>query len=111
MTAAGDYGSDDDTSEFYPADYSYSYNNLIAVAATDSSGNLASYSSYGPNSVALAAPGWDTLTTTPDDTYTYYSGTSMAAAEVTGAMALVWGEHTTWTYTQVINAVLKSVDP
>jgi subtilisin family serine protease len=109
VTASGDNGTNNDTSAFYPADYQY--NNLVAVAATDQNGNLASYSNYGPNSVALAAPGSSILTTTPNDTYTYYTGTSMAAAEVTGAMALVWGEHPSWTYTEVIDAVLNSVDP
>jgi subtilisin-like proprotein convertase family protein len=39
------------------------------------------------------------------------SGTSMAAPMVTGVLALVWSEHPNWSYQQVINQVLSTVDP
>ena len=59
VAAAGNNGTDDDNSStfFSPASYSVDYPNLISVAATDSNGDLASFSNYGVASVQLAAPG------------------------------------------------------
>ncbi|HZW31329.1 MAG TPA: S8 family serine peptidase, partial [Isosphaeraceae bacterium] len=57
VAAAGNNGSDDDTNFFAPASYSAQYPNVITVAATDSNGNLASWSNYGVGTVQLAAPG------------------------------------------------------
>jgi subtilisin family serine protease len=61
--AAGNSNEDNDVSPQYPA--SYDSENIIAVAATDSSDNKASFSSYGLTSVDLAAPGVDILSTIP----------------------------------------------
>ncbi len=108
VAAAGNNASDNDTVPQYPA--SYSYNNVIAVAATDQNNNLAYFSDYGPNTVAIAAPGVSILTTTPGNTYTYYSGTSLAAPYVSGALALVWSLHPNWAYTQVIADVMNNTD-
>jgi subtilisin family serine protease len=56
VAAAGNDGTNDDGStKNYPS--SYALPNIIAVAATDSSDNLASFSNYGTTSVHLAAPG------------------------------------------------------
>lgn len=45
VAAAGNNGSDNDTTSFYPA--SYPESNVIAVAATDSSDGMAYFSNYG----------------------------------------------------------------
>jgi subtilisin family serine protease len=108
VAAAGNNGSNDDITPEYPANYAY--NNVISVAATDQNNNIASFSDYGGHSVSLAAPGAYILSTAPGNTYEYYSGTSMAAPLVTGALALVWSIHPTWTYTQVINDLLNNTD-
>ncbi|HTU20801.1 MAG TPA: S8 family serine peptidase, partial [Gemmataceae bacterium] len=105
VTAAGNEGNNDDSAPDYPASLSTSLNSVVAVAATTNTNQLASFSNYGPNSVELAAPGVNILGTLPDNQYGDMSGTSMATPEVAGAMALVWGLHPTWTYTQVINQV------
>jgi subtilisin family serine protease len=110
VAAAGNESANDDATADYPASFSQSLNNVVAVAATDSSDHLASFSNWGPHSVDLAAPGVNILSTLPNGQYGAMSGTSMATPEVTGALALVWGLHPNWSYTQVINQVLNSVD-
>lgn len=69
----------------YPAYYS----NCIAVAATDSDDHVASWSSQG-DWVDVAAPGVDIYSTSPGDKYSYKSGTSMAAAHVSGLAGLLF---------------------
>jgi len=60
VCAAGNGGSDvtgdnNDLLPTYPA--SYNLDNILSVAATDETDNLASFSNYGASSVHLAAPG------------------------------------------------------
>ena len=108
VAAAGNNGSNDNVTAEYPA--SYSFNNVVSVAATDQNNNIASFSDYGSTTVSIAAPGLSIASTAPGNTYEYYTGTSMAAPLVTGALALVWSIHPTWTYTQVIADVLDNTD-
>jgi subtilisin family serine protease len=113
VAAAGNNGTNNDTTAQYPADYREG--NVVSVAATDWNDKLASYSNYGPTTVDLAAPGsyiYSTYPTNLDSSnpYRWYSGSSMAAPEVAGALALVWGLHPSWSYNQVISDVLGSVD-
>lgn len=61
--AAGNEGDNADTTPHYPA--AYDLNNIISVAATDSSDQLAYFSNYGATSVDLAAPGVNILSTVP----------------------------------------------
>ncbi len=107
VAAAGNEGSNNDTNPAYPS--GFPLNNIVAVAASDQNNHLAGFSNYGAHSVDLAAPGVNILSTLPGNNYGTLSGTSMATPHVTGALALVWGEHPTWTYTQVINQVLNTV--
>jgi thermitase len=69
----------------YPAYYP----NCLAVAATDSSDCLASWSSWG-DWVDLVAPGVDIYSTLPHGQYGSKSGTSMAAAHVSGLAGLLF---------------------
>ena len=73
------------TKVVYPAYYS----NCIAVAATDSNDCVASWSSQG-DWVDVAAPGVDIYSTLPGNKYGYKSGTSMAAAHVSGLAGLLF---------------------
>jgi subtilisin family serine protease len=68
----------------YPA----RYDDVIAVAATDSADNRACFSSTGP-AVEVAAPGDIILSTYPSGQFAYGSGTSMASPHVAGAAALL----------------------
>src|SRR5262249_20001545 len=55
VAAAGNGARNIDLVPQYPS--SFPVDNIVAVAATDANDNLANFSNYGPNTVALAAPG------------------------------------------------------
>jgi thermitase len=103
VAAAGNGGS---SSPQYPAYYT----NCIAVAATDSSDRLASFSQYG-SWVDIAAPGVGILSTIPNSRYASYDGTSMACPHVAGAAAVLWSHNPRLTNTQLRAALETNVDP
>ncbi len=82
VAAAGNSGPGANTVN-YPAKYS----EVIAVAATDSSDGVPSWSSRGPE-VDIAAPGASINSTYYRNTYKVLSGTSMASPHVAGTVAL-----------------------
>ena len=87
VAAAGNEASDADVHPHYPSGYSLA--NVISVAATDQNDSLAGFSNFGSQRVLLGAPGVGILSTTPNNTYLSFSGTSMATPHVTGAAALL----------------------
>lgn len=82
VAAAGNDGPDSNS-----VDYPARYPEVIAVSAVDSNGQVAYWSSRGPE-VDLAAPGVNINSTWNNDFYNTISGTSMAAPHVTGTVAL-----------------------
>lgn len=88
IAAAGNSAQNADTTPHYPAGYDLP--GIVAVASTDRNDNLSSFSTYGPTTVDVAAPGSAILSTLPGNTYGSLSGTSMATPHVAGAAGLIW---------------------
>ncbi|HEX8424638.1 MAG TPA: S8 family serine peptidase, partial [Pyrinomonadaceae bacterium] len=92
VAAAGNGGGDsigDDNFTFPDFPASYDLPNVLAVASTNTFDGLSSFSNFGARIVSMAAPGSSILSTTPNNTYSVFGGTSMAAPHVAGAAALI----------------------
>lgn len=122
VAAAGNSTSNNDTGGFYPSNYNTtvgtstqagaSYDAVLAVASIASNGAISGFSSYGLNTVDLGAPGSDVWSSVPSNSYSSFSGTSMATPHVTGAAALfasVAGPGVTAAW--IRSALLDSVTP
>ncbi len=109
VAAAGNDGMNTDITPQYPS--AYDLPNIISVAATDHDDLMASFSNFGVVTVDLAAPGVNTLSTTPGNTYSFFSGTSMATPHVTGAATLLMAMDPTLTVNEVKWRLLAGVDP
>jgi subtilisin family serine protease len=105
VCAAGNSGS---TTKWYPA--GYTLNNILSVAATGPSDELASWSNYGSDWVDVGAPGVDILSSVPNNGYEFLNGTSMATPHVTGAAALVLKKNSSFTAVQVKNQIMNTVE-
>lgn len=114
IAAAGNNGSnvDDNTVRVYPAEYNSP--NIIAVAATDAHDILPSFSNYGRNTVDVAAPGVNIYTTASSaidgSEYVYVTGTSIAVPHVSGLAALILSVRPNYSYIQIKNTILETVD-
>jgi subtilisin family serine protease len=82
IAAAGNAGPN--SAPLYPAADA----DVIAVTATDASDGLYKMANRG-QFIAVAAPGVDVLALAPGESYQVTTGTSVAAAEVTGIVALL----------------------
>jgi len=113
FVAAADDGSyDNDKNPFYPA--SYDLPNIISVTATDKNDELAYFASFGKNSVDIAAPGDEIITTSSEsltgDLYQYVSGTSFATNFVTGVAALALAKKPNLKVGKLKKIILSNVD-
>ncbi|MDQ2087212.1 S8 family peptidase [Herbivorax sp. ANBcel31] len=102
MVAAAGNNAMDALNE-YPA----AFPGVIAVSATDETDDLTSFSNYG-SVIDLAAPGQDILSTIPEDLYDYYEGTSMSAAFVSGACALLLSKNPSLTSVEIEHILADS---
>lgn len=108
--AAGNNGSNNDTTLRYPS--CFDSDNIISVAALSKydSNNLVGFSNYGSTTVDIAAPGSTIYSTMPYNHYGYMSGTSMAAPQVAGVVALLNAVKPGITISEVKNAIFLSAD-
>jgi parallel beta-helix repeat protein len=81
VAAAGNWYTD---VKYYPA----AFDQVIGVSATDQNDAKAYFSNYG-EWVDLAAPGVDIKSTTPNNSYDSWRGTSMACPHVSGLAGLI----------------------
>lgn len=109
VAAAGNSGSDNDIVPRYPS--SYTQSNIIAVAASSYDNvSLAGFSNYGKISVDIAARGTAIYSTLPGNRYGYLSGTSMAAPQVSGAVAALCRKYGSMAVEDIKARMFASVD-
>lgn len=113
VAAAGNSAVNTDTTGNFPSNYSTlasaGYEAVISVAAITSAGALASFSNFGATTVDLGAPGAGIYSTLANGGYGTFSGTSMAAPHVTGAIALYAAQNAGATASEMRDALLGSV--
>ena len=107
VASAGNNGQNNDNKGHYPSNCPY--DNVIAVAAMDSDGSIASFSNYGLKTVQIMAPGVGISTTTINGGYvSYASGTSFATPFVAGVAAMVLSQSPDMGYKSLREAILNS---
>jgi serine protease len=79
----------------------------VAVSATDTHGDFAYFSSFGPW-VSLSAPGLAVLSTRGDNSYGTESGTSFSAPMVSAVAALVLAQHPDWSPSRVATQLMDT---
>ncbi|HRE83766.1 MAG TPA: S8 family serine peptidase [Opitutaceae bacterium] len=111
VAAAGNDGLNLDIARTFPA--TYALDNIVTVGNSTRLEDIATSSNTGSGAVDLFAPGSEilALSSSSDSSYITLTGTSMAAPQVTGAVALLRARYPTDSHRQIINRLLRSVDP
>lgn len=119
VIAAGNTGSDNDQYPLVPARYAKVCppGSVIVVMATNEYDERPTLSNFGSKTVDLAAPGVRIETTRtfrstggPVKKYGHYTGTSAAAAQVTGAAALLKSQNSKWGPNDLKTCLMETVD-
>lgn len=111
VCSAGNDGEDRDTHPNYPS--SFGCANMISVANCTENDSLyegIGPSSYGRNTVHLAAPGTDITSTYLNNQYVSFTGTSMAAPFVAGVAALIYSIRPDLSAAEIKSLILNNVD-
>lgn len=106
IAAAGNESTNIDLYPEYPA--ALNLPSMLTIGATGDHDFMAEYSNYGARSVHLFAPGTNIVSTLPNGSMGFLSGTSMATPFVTGAVALLWGAVPTASIEQIRIALYNS---
>ncbi len=83
---------------------------VVATGATDNR-DVPSATSYLGRNLSILAPGVDVMATLPDDRYAFVSGTSYAAAHVSGALALLMEARHDLSAPDIVAALKKGAVP
>ena len=115
VNAAGNDGKDLDVEKTYPNDSDdlkiEISDNFLTVGAMSANYNEtlpASFSNYGKINVDVFAPGVQIYSTTPENGYEKYSGTSMAAPSAAGVAALIRSYYPKLSASQVKHILMNS---
>ena len=81
-----------------------------AIAPKDGLGMVAGFSNYGKKNVDLFSPGVAIYSTTPENTYNSFQGTSMASPIAAGVVAMLRSHFPTLTAKQIIKIVKSSTE-
>lgn len=120
VTAMGNDGANTDNSPVYPACYQDGDEDwVIGVAATNRQDKAASFTNYGEDCVDLSAPGvdifgldyYDPLEGFNDAYTSGWSGTSMSAPLVSGAVGLILSVYPSLSPSAMKTVLQLSVDP
>ncbi|TDE06663.1 S8 family peptidase [Flavobacterium hiemivividum] len=113
--AAGNDAKDIDFSDNFPTDSDDKIkefaDNMITIGALNFEYGdkvVANFSNIGKVNVDVFAPGVKIYATTPNDTYRYLQGTSMAAPNVAGVAALIRSYYPNLTASQVKHILMDS---
>lgn len=93
----------------YPAAYNQFSPNVISVASSNARDRIHPDSNFG-SFVDVFAPGTAILSTVPDNKYGYKTGTSMAAAHVSGIGALMVSKYKKLSIHEIRDRILYSAD-
>lgn len=111
VASAGNWGVDNDQNEFYPANFSREFKNVISVGASTRRDQVWKHSQFGLKSVDLFAPGEDILIAAKSGIYLVSEGTSEAAPIVAGVVALMRQVNPNLSAFEVKEILRATVDP
>ena len=115
INAAGNDGKDIDVERTYPNDskdlLTEVSDNVLTIGAMSANYNEnlpAGFSNYGKKNVDIFAPGVQIYSTTPENEYKHFSGTSMAAPSTVGVAALIRSYYPKLSASQVKHIIMNS---
>ena len=111
--AAGNSNQNNDITDNFPKNFDAS-NNWIEVGALSwmkKPNKIAEFSNYGQKEVDLFAPGVAIYSTTPENKYEAFDGTSMASPVVAGVAGFVWSYYPNLTAAELREILLESAIP
>lgn len=109
IASSGNDGVSIDRTVCYPA--SFDLDNIISVANLQSDGSLHYSSNYGENNVDIAVPGSYILSLTPDDSYSFMTGTSMSAPILSAVAAMLYSSNSDLTVSDVKDILMETATP
>jgi len=108
VAAAGNSGENNDLYPHYPSNYSVV--NVLSVGASDAWNDMPYFSNFGYDSVDVVAPGIFIYSTVSNNSYSIFSGTSMATPFASGVAALVLAENPGMSTFDLKRVVMESTD-